>query len=309
MAFNDPEQPLVIAVVLTWNDTEMTAECLESLMHSDYGNLQVILVDNGSATPCGKVLEERFPSIELLVLPKNRGFTGGSNAGIQLALERNPRYVHLIGNDSTIAPDAIPLLVAALEEQPEVGGASPLILYPGEERIVQYYWGSIDRDLATSERYDLDVPYDSRSWPTRETGFVPFIAVMFRAEALRAVGGFDERLGTCWEDFDLIVRFQDANWGFITVGAAEAVHKDSMTTGRHSPYITYHLTRNRLICLFRHARFRKTIRRPVFLLRTFWWSFKSNGWSLSRHAAYARGVLHFMFGKRGEGHAPTSRDG
>ena len=45
------EQPSVVAVVLTWNDTEMTAKCLESLMQSDYENLHVILVDNGSSTP------------------------------------------------------------------------------------------------------------------------------------------------------------------------------------------------------------------------------------------------------------------
>ena len=303
------EQPLVVAVVLTWNDTEMTAECLQSLMQSDYGNLQVILVDNGSSTPCGEILKKQFPMIDLLVLAKNRGFTGGSNAGIQRAFARNPRYVHLIGNDSTFARDTIPHLVAALEEQEGVGAASPLILYPGEDRIIQYYWGTIDRDFATSARFDLNVPYDSRSWPTRETGFVPFIAVMFRAAALREVGDFDERLGTCWEDFDMILRLQDAHWRIITVGDAEAYHKASRTTGSRSPYITYCLSRNRLICLFRYARLRKTVRRPIYLLRTFWWSFKRNGWSISRHLAFARGILHFLIGVRGEGHAPTSREG
>lgn len=303
------ERPAVVAVVLTWNDTEMTAKCLESLMRNDYENLHVILVDNGSSTPCGEALKEQFPKVDLLVLPKNRGFTGGSNAGIKRALERNPRYVHLIGNDSTFARDAISHLVAGLEEQEDVGGASPLILFPGEDRIVQYYWGTIDRDFASSARFELGVPHDSRSWPTRETGFVPFIAVMFRAEALREVGDFDERLGTCWEDFDMILRLKDANWRLITVGDAEVAHAASMTTGRRSPYITYFKSRNRLICLLRYARLRKTLRRPIYLLRTFWWSFRLNGWSLSCHAAYARGILDFLLGVRGEGHPPTNRKG
>ncbi len=303
--------PLVVAVVLTWNDTDMTRECISSLLHSDYRNLHVLLVDNGSAKPCGATIKAEFPSIELLVLRENRGFTGGGNAGIRRALEFGPEYIHLIGNDSTFEQDTLSRLVAELNSCPDAGGASPLVLYPGDEQMVQYYWGTLDRDLARTERFDLNVPRTTRDWPTRKTEFVPFIAVMFRAEALRQVGVMDETLGTCWEDYDLTVRFQDAGWHFLTVGDALAVHKNSRTTGTHSPYITYYMVRNRLICLFRYRRSgSSTLRRLLFLLRTFWWQFKSSGWTNWRcHLAYARGVLHFGLGLRGEGHAPKSRSG
>lgn len=303
-------KPLVVAIVLTWNDVEMTSECIESVLANDYENLRVVLVDNGSETPCGEEVKRRFPGIELLSLPKNRGFTGGSNAGFDYALELHPRYIHLIGNDSVLSPTAISRLVLYLESAPKVGGASPLIFDQGPERMVQICGGSIDRNFAIIKRDDFHGPYESREWRTREAEFLPLVAVMFRANALRQVGTLDESLGTCWEDYDLLVRFADAGWSFVIVGDAEAVHKGRMTTGHRSPYIVYFLIRNRLICLWRYADLSQTVRRPIYLLLTlFLWPIRGNGWNLARQLAFARGILHFCLGIRGEGHAPADRSG
>ncbi|MHC5065726.1 MAG: glycosyltransferase family 2 protein [Planctomycetota bacterium] len=299
--------PKVAVVVLTWNDVEMTAECVASILANDYANFHVILVDNGSKEPCGERLKQRFPAIDMIALPQNRGFTGGSNAGIDWALRLDPKYVHLIGNDSTLAKDAIRKLVDHLEISPEVGGASPLLFNPGEERVVQLCGGSIDRDFAVIKRDDWHGPYEEREWPTRECEFIPFVAMMFRAEALRQVGTLDETFGTCWEDYDLLVRFADAGWKFAIVGDSEAVHKCNQTTGHQSPYIIYNLIRNRLICWRRYGKLSRALRRPIYLLRIFvWWPIKANGWSWERQRAYLRGVRHFFFGVRGEGHAPKS---
>ena len=38
----------------SWNATEMTRECVGSLLRSDYTNFRVLLVDNGSDEPCGE---------------------------------------------------------------------------------------------------------------------------------------------------------------------------------------------------------------------------------------------------------------
>ena len=53
------DAPLVVAVVLTWNDTTMTASCVESVLANDYPNLHLILVDNGSDEPCGRAIRDR----------------------------------------------------------------------------------------------------------------------------------------------------------------------------------------------------------------------------------------------------------
>jgi GT2 family glycosyltransferase len=301
------DSPLVVAIVITWNDTEMTERCVESLLASDYSPLKIMLVDNGSETPCGRIVQERFPEIDLLTLPENQGFSGGSNRGIERALEMGADYLHLIGNDSTFAPNAISKLVEALEERPDVGGASPLLLYPFEEKVVQFYRGRIERSRARHIHEFKNLPYESRNWPTTLSEFVPFVAVMFRRQALLEAGTFDESLSTCWEDYDLCIRFQDAGWPFIVVGAAEAVHLGSATTGRESPYITYYTTRNRLICLFRYGRY---VREAPFILRSFYWQVKRYGFrNWACHRAFALGILDFMMGVRGARNTPFDRSG
>ena len=65
-----PSSPFVVAVVLTWNDTELTRNCLQSVLASDYPNLKVLLVDNGSEPPRGPELAAEFPDIELLQIKK-----------------------------------------------------------------------------------------------------------------------------------------------------------------------------------------------------------------------------------------------
>jgi GT2 family glycosyltransferase len=305
-----PRAPLVVAVVITWNDVEMTARCIESVLASDHRPLRVLLVDNGSATPCGEELRGRFPGIELLVLPENRGFSGGANRGLTWALEQGADYIHLIGNDSTLASDAISKMVMALEQRPAVGGASPLLLHAESEKRVQFYIGTIERNRARHIHHHENLPYQSREWPTAPSEFVPFVAVMFRRQALEEAGMFDESFSTCWEDYDLCIRFNDAGWPFITVGDAEVVHLGSVTTGRFSPYITYYSTRNRLICLFRYAHPLALLREAPFITRTFYRQMKRYGirnWAC--HKAFVRGVVDFVLGVRGACKVPLARSG
>lgn len=300
--------PLAIAVVLTWNDTEMTGRCIQSVLDNDYRPLRVIVVDNGSFTPCGEQLKQRFPIIEPVILTKNQGFTGGCNRGLERALEMGGDYIFLLNNDTVVGRTATRQLVEALEQRPDAAAASALILYPGEQRQVQFYTATVMRDCARHCHPEDGEFYAGRSWPTVQTDFAPACAILFRATALREVGLFDESLGTCWEDYDLCMRFGQAKRTIITVGGAEVLHDHGATTGRTSPYITYYLVRNRLICLFRYGRPLKILLSAPYIVRSFWWQVKRYGlanWAC--HRAFAMAQLHFLLGIRGEGHAPRRR--
>lgn len=306
---SEPAQaPLVVAVVLTWNDTELTTNCLRSVFESDYPNLRVVLVDNGSTPPCGPQLKDAFPGVELLQLPENLGFSGGANRGLERALEMNPGFVHLIGNDSTLAPDCISQLVRAAQAHPKAGAISPLLLNPGDAKVVQFYTADLDREAARHVHHHVNTPWEARQWPTVESEFIPCVAIMFRAETLREVGLFDESFGTCVEDVDLCVRIHDAGWTYLMAAQAEAVHVGSYTTGKTSPYIVYYATRNRLTCIRRYADPGVWRRRGLFILRTFWWQARNYGlgnWAC--HRAFARGVLDFLRSVSGERGSATLR--
>lgn len=293
--------PLVVAVVLTWNDSELATNCLRSVFASDYPNLRVILVDNGSIPPRGPDLKRAFPSIELVQLADNQGFSGGANRGLEKALALSADYIHLIGNDATLAPDAISTLVDECEKRPEVGAAGPLLLDPGKEQVIQFYTATLDRACAQHFHHHVGELYERGQWPVAESEFIPCVALLFRASALRKVGLFDEIFGTCWEDFDLCLRLHDAGWKYITVGDATAEHLGSYTTGRVSPYITYYTVRNRLICLHRYSSRMIWLRKGLYLMRTFWHQIKGyglNNWAC--HRAFFCGVIDFLGNINGE---------
>lgn len=297
--------PKVIAVVLTWNDTRLSSRCIASVLASDYPNLSVVLVDNGSQPPCAPRLKESFPSIETVTCLMNRGFTGGANRGLERAVELGADYVFFLNNDTIVDQGAISHLVNALEANPQAGAASALLLYPGPERKVQFYTGTIHRDRATHLHPEDGVPHGARAWSTVSTEFAPACAILIRRRVLEGVGLFDESLGTNWEDYDWCVRLLDAGVGLLTVGSAEVVHDHGATTGRVSPYITYYFTRNRLICFARYADLRELPRNAPYLLRSLWWQVKDYGLSNWKcHQALLRGVFDFAVGVRGKGNPP-----
>jgi hypothetical protein len=293
-------KPLVCVVILTWNDTEMTRKCLQHVCASSYSNLRVILVDNGSREPCGRRLASEFTEVELLELPKNRGFAGGGNVGIERALGYDPEYVLHLNNDAFVSPTAIERMVHTMQQRPDCGIAHSLLLFPNEDRV-QFYSAVVDRDIAFHRHDFVGVRHTSRSWPVVESDFVPACVILYRAEALRKLGAYDESFGTSWEDYDLCLRFRDAGWRIITVGDAVSEHYVSQTTGTKSPYIIYHMTRNRLICISRFADRKSLARRVPLLLRSFYWDVRRYGLkNWTGHRSFALGVWDYLRGNLGE---------
>lgn len=294
------EPPLVCVVVLTWNDTSMTRICLRHVFASTYANMRVILVDNGSREPCGRTLKAEFPGVELIEIPQNKGFAGGGNVGLTRAMALDPKYVLHLNNDAFVQPTAIERLVRTMEADGTIGIAHALLLYPNEERV-QFYRATLDRDLAWHDHHHVGEMLSSREWPTVESAFVPACVIMYRAEALQRVGLYDETFGTSWEDFDICLRFTDAGWRIVAVGDARSEHRSHQTTGASSPYIIYHMTRNRLICIGRYANKRTLLRRSLLLARSFVWGIRGHGLTnWGAHRSFALGVWDYLRGNFGE---------
>ncbi len=83
---------LVYVVVLNWNGSRDTAECLSSLLRLEYENHHLLVVDNGSTDDSVLRLRLNFPETEILETGANLGFAGGNNIGIRHALARGAEF-------------------------------------------------------------------------------------------------------------------------------------------------------------------------------------------------------------------------
>ena len=95
---------LIAIIVLTWNQRDLTLDCLDSLVQMDYpaDRLHLIVVDNNSEDGTAQAIRERYPQVKVLENGDNLGFAEGNNVGIRHAMERDVDYVMLLNNDTVV---------------------------------------------------------------------------------------------------------------------------------------------------------------------------------------------------------------
>lgn len=220
--------PSVLAIVVHWRNVADTSDCLRSLAVSAYPNLATLLVDNGSAD-CDALaaLAERLGA-RLVRSERNRGFAGGANLGLRVALAESPDYALLVNNDALVAPEAPSRLVATAESDAAIAAVGPKVLYAREPSRIWYLGGRWRGWFAAglAEGADDDGRWDG-VWPV---DFVSGCGLLLRCSALRQVGLFDERFFTYYEDADLCRRLTAAGYRVVADGRARMWHRVAQST-------------------------------------------------------------------------------
>src|SRR5215467_10963911 len=120
--------PLVLIVILNWNNPEETRTAVNSAMRLDYPNFRLLIVDNGSEDDSLQQLRPLVSEkIELIESPINTGYTGGCNLGLERALALGAKYAWLLNNDAVVEPKTLSSLVKLAESDDRIGLATPRI--------------------------------------------------------------------------------------------------------------------------------------------------------------------------------------
>lgn len=152
----------IYIIILNWNGTDDTIECIESLLKINYDNYQLILVDNNSEEKNYNYLREwcdnTFPLVliysqkeaehdgtqiteellnskesrdKLLVIKNdsNLGFTVGNNVALKYVLSKQEEdnYSLLLNNDTVVEPDFLTHLATFMDKHPKYVACTPQI--------------------------------------------------------------------------------------------------------------------------------------------------------------------------------------
>jgi len=117
---NDP--PLVTVVVPVYNEEETIAWTIRSLLEQTYGNLEIIIVDDGSTDDTPKICKNisNRPNITSMRLAERAGKSAVLNYGMNYA---NGEFIIFVDSDTTFDRDAIYHLMTEFAD-PVVGGVS-----------------------------------------------------------------------------------------------------------------------------------------------------------------------------------------
>lgn len=248
--------PSVWAIVLNWNQAELTHRCVQHIAAQTYQNIQMLIVDNGSDSAVQVQLTDQYPtSAHILQLPRNEGFSGGMNKGIRIALDHGADYIWAVNNDAFPAPDCLARLVSVASTTVKIAAITPALY--SRDGTEQFCWATINWRKLESETYMSSDQFEA------QTGtWISGAAMLIRAEAIREIGHFDSRFFAYMEDVDWCVRAQAAGYQIGIAKEARCVHLVSASTGGVcSPLSLYLMTRNSWIFYKRRTCLRHQIHR------------------------------------------------
>ena len=248
-------EPGIAVVIVNWNRRDLLLEAVESCFKSDWKNLKVIVVDNGSKDGSQAAISEKYPTSILIENNKNLGFAKGSNQGIERALAEAVDYIFFLNNDATVATDTFHRLVDLLEKKPKAGAAAPYIFYHDRPNIIWYGGGVVSFWRGSIAHRYIRRKFIPFEYIPERTDYLTGCAFLVRKSVLEKTGGFDTSLGMYSEDVDLSLRIRNAGWELWVAPDAKAFHRISASAGGElSPFKAFHRGRSNTILARRWAK-------------------------------------------------------
>ncbi len=245
-------QPTVYAVILNWNCVRDTLRCLASLYATEgFHNFDVVVVDNASANDSVRVLQAWYPDLEILKNRENLGYAGGNNVGLQHAFTQGADYVLLLNDDATVAPDALPALVAAAERHPSAGLLGPKLLSVDEPQWLLAAGGYFDPHWRPVHRGRGEMDHGQYDREESVT-FLSGCALLISRPLVETVGLLDPRFFVYYEDVDWCYRAVQASFTPTYVPQARVWHPETAERDADSQLVSYYTNRNRLLFLAKH---------------------------------------------------------
>lgn len=224
-------------VVLTYGSEPRHLPLFERLRRDGIDPRQVVVVHN-PADPM-----EHDPEVPegcaLLRNPRNSGYTGGMNRGIEEQLARGADPILLLTDDVRPAPGAIEALCDSLEGE-RYGVLGPVMRLPDGGVFSR---GGVSHRRSGGLEHRTSPPAVARG-PVMECDWVDGGAALVPAEVFRRVGLLEERFWSYCEDADLGLRARRAGY---RVGVVEAAAVEQSPGGGSRPGVWAYLsTRNGL---------------------------------------------------------------
>lgn len=230
--------------IVTHNSEKYIEPCISSLLAQDYSNCEITVFDNASTDKTRSILEENFPSVQVIHSEKNKGFAKGHNTIIAQA----DADFYLCANiDTLFEGNAVSELVSALEMKPSYGVAGGKMkrwdfsAYKAGETSEgrTNFIDSTGIRIFSSHRFEDrgQGEVDFGQFDTSENVFgISGAAVLYRKKALEDTAFkedgqkeyFDEAMFMYKEDIDLAYRLQWAGWKAIYTPKSVIYHDRSV---------------------------------------------------------------------------------
>lgn len=224
-------------IILTVNNYGNLVKTINSLIHTRYLSLSILVFDNGSKDNVKNKLLKAFPNVEVMRSPINVGFAEGNNKAVRYVRSKyNPDYYLLINNDATVDASLMVKCLPYLEHGIDM--LSPGILLRGKRGVdhigLKYYRSGIVLPRTTTETSTKIV-----------SACCLFISERFIRKTYDAYGWlFNPHFVSYVEDVELALRAHLMGAKIFVIDDVLVSHRRSSTLGEHSSIKEFLFLRN-----------------------------------------------------------------
>lgn len=216
----------VTVVIPNYNGEKYLVPCLRALYENTKVEMEVIVVDNGSADDSLDRAKELYPQTRMIRLDKNYGFCKAVNEGIRAS---KTEYVLLLNNDTEIRRGFVECLLRRIKKNEKIFSVEAKMIQYQDTSLIDsagtYYNGlgwafSRGKDQSV-QRYNL----------CSKVFAACAGAAIYRRRVFDEIGLFDERHFAYLEDIDIGYRARIQGYVNLYEPKAEVIHVGSASSG------------------------------------------------------------------------------
>ena len=261
----------VSIIIPHYNRCDLLGKCLHHLSEQDFGDFEVLVIDNGSTDNSEQIIKGfNFPfSLHWERLNENRGFAYAVNVGI---LKSKSPYIMLLNNDVWLTRECLGRMVFLLSNSDSISVAGCRIMSAYDPDVIDSVGAGISKEckcfqVGWSSRWSVVGDNLLKMGRTLPVFGATGACVLFRREVFDRVGFFDEHFFMYLEDMDWAIRARAKGIKVAIALDAVAYHLGSGSTGgSYSDFSLFWIVRNQLFLIFKNIPLSFVLRNFLYIL-------------------------------------------
>ena len=271
-------QEKLAVVICNYNKGKSTVECIASVLASRQPDaedcMKIFVVDNASDDDSQAVITETYGDrITWMHSDVDLGSGGGLNLGIERALQEDFAYICCLGEEITVAPDALKVMLDYMAANPSTGLAGGKVYHRHMPHYIQQFGISVDFKHCRASMLYADTP-DSENIPNIVyCDAISSCCMMVRAEVIRKVGLMPTENFLYWDDTEWGYRIRLAGLEVVALGAAHLYHAANPMHRCDNTKVNYYMTRNCMNFFMKYTKPESCSKMSIVLLRAVFEAF------------------------------------
>lgn len=205
-------------IIVNYKVKHFLDQCLHTVLKASVEcNAEIIVVDNNSCDGSVQLVQEKFPSVQLIENTENVGFSRANNQALKCA---KGKYILLLNPDTVVEEDTFTKVIAFMDKTPDAGALGVKMIdgkgnfLPESKRGLPTPWVAFYKIFGLSSLFPQSKKFGKyhlsylNKNKIHEVDVLAGAFMLLRKSVLDEVGILDEAFFMYGEDIDLSYRIQ-----------------------------------------------------------------------------------------------------